>query len=224
MRVPGEWGAQATEAAEPSAVMVHEKKSLEASRARAVHEAPLWREFELVEPLRVGALTFGPGSSAVIFMPDGQRLYSGTLASAVDAGVLQVGRGAFVYWCERDGLQEAQGAEAPHFGPPGIPATPFTIDAFSFSAASVHVLHAGKSVEGYKAETCTGGALTGYEIELGGLPCFCGGAGIPRARPNLKLDAKGRIIGAARTLRQEVEAAHGPCGCPAIPPGVPPPP
>ena len=225
MRVPGEWGAEATEAAEPTAVMVRQKKEAEApSRARVVREAHLWREVELVEPLRVGALTFGPGSWAVTFMPDGQRLYSGTLASPVEAGVLQVGPGAFVYWCDRDGLQEAQGAEAPPFGPADDPAAPFTIEGFSFSAAQVRVLHAGKAVEGYKAETCTRGALTGYELELGGLSCFCGGAGIDRTRPHLELDAKGRVTSSSRTLRQEVEAAHAPCRCAPIPPGVPPPP
>ena len=224
LRVPGEWGAEATPAAEPAAVMVRQKQEVEApSRARAVREALLWREFELVEPLRVGALTFGPGSWAFMLMPDGQRLYTGTLAAPVEVGVLQVGAGAFVYWCDRDGLQEAQGAEAPLLAPPDVPAAPFTIEAFSFSAAHVRVLRAGKSVRGYKAETCTRGALAGYEIDLGDRVCSCGGAAAG-SRPHLKLDARGRIIGSSRTLRQEVGEAHAPCGCPAIPPGAPPPP
>ena len=178
LRVPGEWAAEATPAAEPTAVMVRQKREADGpSRARAVREARLWRELELVEPLRAGALTFGPGSWAVTFMPDGQRLNTGTLASPVEAGVLQVGAGAFVYWCDRDGLQEAQSPEAASFEPPGVPVTPFTIEAFSFSAADIRVHRAGKAVAGHKAETCTRGAVTGYEVDLGGPVCSCGGAG-----------------------------------------------
>lgn len=224
LRVAGEWGAEATPAAEPAAVMVRQKKEVEApSRARAVREAQLWHEYELVEPWRVGPLTFGPGRWALTFMPDGQRLYTGTLASPIEAGVLQVGAGAFVYWCDRDGLQEAQSAEALLLAPPDVPAAPFTIEAFSFAAAHVRVRRAGKSVAGHKAETCTRGALTGYEIDLGGLVCSCGGAAAG-SRPNLELDAKGRVTSSSRTLRQETEEARAPCNCPAIPPGSPPPP
>ncbi len=223
-RVPGEWGAEVTPDAEPAAVMVRQKKEAEApSRARAVREALLWREFELVEPFRVGALMFGPGSWGFTLMPDGQRLFSGTLASAVEAGVLQVGAGAFVYWCERDGLQEAQGAEASPLAAPDVPAAPLTIEGFSFSADHLRVLRSGKVVRGYKSETCTRGAIVGYELDLGGLLCSCGGTAAG-ARPLLKLDAKGAIIGSSRTLAQEAGKARARCKCPEIPPGVSPPP
>ncbi|MDP1920367.1 MAG: hypothetical protein Q8L14_29250 [Myxococcales bacterium] len=216
-RVPGEWAAEATPDAAPSAVMVRLKKEAgEPSRARAVREAELWRDFELVEPLRVGALTFAPGGWSFILMPDGQRLYSGTLAARIEAGALKVGGGVFVYWCERDGLQEAQGPQALDENP-GVTAR-FTLDGFSFSAARVRVFRDGTSVAGHKGETCTAGALTGYELELARPSCECGVAG-PGRRPNLKLDAKGRIIGASRTLREEVAAAAAPCQCNALPPG-----
>jgi hypothetical protein len=211
-----EWGAEPTEAAAPGAVMVRSAKGGEGPRrARAVSEGAEWRQLTLVEPWRVGEVVFGAGSWAVTFMPDGQRQVSGHLDSPLEAGVLRVERGAFVYWCDRAGLQEAEPGEVE------VPGELFAIEGVAFTSQHLWVKRSGASVSGYKAETCTHGAISGYEIDLG-QACHCGGAAAG-GRATLKLDSRGRVQGTNRSFRLEVEEAKRPCDC-AIPEGGPPPP
>ncbi len=214
--VGAEWSAEATDAAAPDAVMVRGAKGEGwPARARAASEGAGWRGATLVEPLQVGTVVFGPGTWSVIFMPDGRRQYSGHLDAPLEAGVLRVERGAFVYWCDRDGLQEAQPGEVKVAG------ELFAIADVAFTAEHLHVLRSGGSVAGHKAETCTRGAISGYEVDFGAT-CFCGGAG-GGPGPTLKLDSSGRASGTNRSLRREADEAKRRCTC-DLPPGVPPPP